>query len=86
MTIEALTMQLGEEQLAKLRAIRLYHWRERGHWRRVEAQSKDPKFAALAGQYASWHIGAVQSLNDFFPDHGDTAEHDEYAAQQEPGK
>lgn len=83
--MQHLTMNLDPEQLAKLRAIRLYHWRERGHWRRVEAQSKDPKFAALAGQYASWHIGAVQSLNDFFPDHGDTAEHDEYAAQQEPG-
>ena len=83
-TIEGLTLTLGTEQRAALRAIRLFHWQERGNWRRVSQNTKDAKFAEVAERYANWHIAAVQALNDFFPDPGDTAEADQ-AKQNERG-
>lgn len=73
--------ELTEEQSNRLRSMRLYHWRERGHWRRVEAQSKDPKFKTTCGEYAEWHMMAVETLNAFFTEYGDTAERDDERAR-----
>lgn len=81
---QGLTLTLGAERVAALRAIRLYHWQERGNWRRVSQGTKDPKFAEVAARYAAWHIAAVQAFDVFFPDPGDTAEADQ-AKQNERG-
>ena len=70
-------IELSAEQLGGLRAIRLYHWRETNHWRRVANNSKDAAFAKTANGYADWHINATAALNDFFPEPGDTAERDD---------
>lgn len=65
-------------QMERLRPIRLHHWREYLHeCRREKAYTsfKAPKHAEAAHARATFHMHAVQTLNDFFPI-GDTAERD----------
>lgn len=84
---------LTKESLDKLRAIRLYHWRKCLEHRKQEMgcaqaynEGKPPQnmlaTKRLAHQkLADAHLGMVQTMNEFFPDVGDTAERDEERAK-----
>lgn len=80
------------ETIRRLRALRLWHWRE-ALARRAMAQNAEQRaeavaderyagqmrnVAALRNSEADAHIYAVQTLNDFFPA-GETAEQDDAA-------
>lgn len=70
------TLVIDEEQLAVLRAMRLYHWKRVLKLRRVaNGCVPDTKPARYWHKLANTHMGYVQQLNCFF-DLGDTAEHD----------
>ena len=67
-------------QVARLRELRLWHWREamkqRARERRLESFIVPlPEKVGQARELANFHIKQVQTLNDFFP-MGDTAERD----------
>lgn len=82
----ALKCALGDEGLAALRTLRLWHWRQLLNARanQVEWEKLQQRFpesgvnGRRARQYAkksSHHLGAVQALNSVFPV-DDTAERD----------
>jgi hypothetical protein len=50
-----------------LRKLRVWHWKVRGELREQEKQAMDAGFPLLAAKYrefADFHIGCVQVLND----------------------
>lgn len=63
------------DALLRLRALRLWHYRQLLAARRM-AQRVPSVEAVRYNAEASTHLGFVQSLNDFFAN-GDTAEHDD---------
>lgn len=72
--------------IAKLRELRLYHWRMNREARRSERMCRtimsEPGASESADLYdkkAMMHIGFIQTLNAFFPV-GDTAEADSIKA------
>lgn len=74
-------VSLDANTIAAFRLIRLFLWKERENWRRVAANTKDPKFGELAASYAEWHIAAVKTLDTLF-DPEDTVEADQ--AKEQP--
>lgn len=81
------TFHITDEQLAQLRALRLWHWQgvmyRRNAQRFYEDRAKSPNTpkakenAEWQERQANFHMKQVQLLNDFFPV-GDTAEIDSY--------
>lgn len=72
-----LTAYLDDEDLARLRALRLWHWQKFLHFREHEIKFK-VEFPISSNDckiLADFHIKQVQLLNDFFPV-DDTAEKD----------
>jgi hypothetical protein len=69
-------MALEREQLERLRALRLWHWKQAMSWREDEQSETDVAVKAACEAQVGFHIKFVQTLNDFFPEPGDTAERD----------
>lgn len=70
---------ITREVLDEVRALRLYHWRRVTVNRNSEAYCQSKGYTQRAEDFkrkASFHLGAVQTLNSFF-DVGDTAERDD---------
>ncbi|USN16375.1 hypothetical protein PLUTO_00590 [Luteibacter phage vB_LflM-Pluto] len=79
-----------------LRDLRLWHWRKCLAYRKVEntqrayidalEQLHGRRFGRSketnARSNANWHLTAVQTLNEFFPDSGDTAERDDERSRE----
>lgn len=61
--------------IAAIRNLRLYHWREVLNWRKYEQSKTDPRIKLRTEKKIGFHLKQVQALNDFFPI-GDTAEKD----------
>lgn len=75
-----MNVELSDEELAALRALRLWHWegvlerRKRANW--FTLQSSHPRRfeeAEWQNKQANFHLKQVQTLNAFF---NTTAEHD----------
>lgn len=64
------------DALLRLRALRLWHYRQLVDCRRAASKAETPYFAERCNAEAATHLGFVQSLNDFF-EMGDTAEADD---------
>ncbi len=62
--------------LARLRVIRLWHWRQLLRSRMHARSCASPSLMRQYNDEADMHLGFVQSLNDYFPDPHDTAERD----------
>jgi hypothetical protein len=83
------TYEISFNTVKRLRKLRLWHWRQCLRNRTASetaAKADDPVSQAAKAFYdarANHHIRAVQALNDFFPEIGDTAEND--AANEDAG-
>lgn len=79
-----MNIEISEEQLDRLRALRLWHWSQAMLARRMATFGEKGAFGKFIehklrcknlNAEADFHIQQVQTLNDFF-DAGDTAEQD----------
>jgi hypothetical protein len=75
--------EISHNTLKRLRRLRLWHWKQCLRFRHIELSLLPFKRDQVAqteakafGELANFHIRMVQVLNDFFPEVGDTAEHD----------
>lgn len=78
-------VEIDSATIDELRALRLYHWGRMRCNRRAESAFRhcgDRNGADVYYARANHHLKAVQTLNVFFPELGDTAERD--AANQGP--
>lgn len=77
--VEHVNRWLPDEVREQMRAIRLMHWQLVLDNRRLEQDRQKMGHQALAkhhGDLANEHLKAVQALDVFFEDAGDTAERD----------
>lgn len=80
-----INISLSDDQLLRLRKLRLYHWRTAMRTREMEIAREsvgDHGTATLCHAVVVMHIGFVESLNIFFEDPNDTAIGDDVLQRQ----
>lgn len=68
-------MKVAAETLQRLREARLWHWKQVLSQRKMAEEWNNSILAAAFNTLANFHLGHVQTLNEFF-EIGDTAEKD----------
>lgn len=70
--------ELPPEARERLRELRLWHWKQCGMHRRASVNPKRSRVLQQMNEaQADFHLKQIQTLNDFFPVIGDTAERDQ---------